>query len=319
LAALSWLVREKAMLFISEDESAALASHEMAFTAMQEALAVACEEGTANFPVVLGHGSSKQNRFTVKAAATAEIAGLKVGSYWPGNLDRGFPRHNSMILLFDQESGRLTAAIEAGKLNAYRTAAADAVAADALARKDASTLVIFGAGHQAAYECAALSRIRPLKRVLIAARDRDRGSAMAASLSKLGLDAQVEEAEAACAVADIIVTATASRAPLFDADWVRPGTHLASMGSDATGKQEMPAALFPRASLFCDLPSQSRSIGEFQHAGASAPLVAIGDVLAGRHPGRQSDAEITIFDSSGLSVQDLYIARHVLAARKWSR
>ncbi len=303
------------MLFISEEESAALASHETAFTAMQEALAVACEAGTASFPVVLGHGSSKQNRFTVKAAATDDIAGLKVGSYWASNLDRGLPRHNSMILLFDQESGRLTVAIEAGKLNAYRTAAADAVAADALARADASTLVIFGAGHQAAYECAALARIRPLKRVLIVARDRDRGTAFAASVSKLGPDAQVEEAEVACAVADIIVTATASRAPLFDADWVRPGTHLASMGSDATGKQEMPPALFPRAALFCDLPSQSRSIGEFQHAEASAHLIAIGDVLAGRHPGRRSDAEITVFDSSGLSVQDLYIARHVLAAR----
>jgi ornithine cyclodeaminase len=304
------------MLFISEEESAALASHEMAFAAAQEALEIACAEGTVNFPVVLGHGSSSRNRFTVKSAATADLAGLKVGSYWPGNLDRGFPRHNSMILLFDQESGRLTVAMEAGKLNAYRTAAADAVAADMLARKDASTLVIFGSGHQAAYECAAISRIRSLKRVLIVARDRDRGTAMATSISALGLDAQVAEAKAACAVADIIVTATASRAPLFDADWVRPGTHLASMGSDATGKQEMPPALFPRASLFCDFPNQSRSIGEFQHAEGSAPLVAIGDVLAGRHPGRRSDEEITIFDSSGLSVQDLCIARHVLAARR---
>jgi ornithine cyclodeaminase len=139
------------MLFISEEESAALASHEMAFAAAREALEVACEQGTANFPVVLAHGSSMQSRFTVKAAATAEIAGLKVGPYWPGNLDRGLPRHNSMILLFDQESGRLTVAIEAGKLNAYRTAAADAVVADVLARKNASTLVIFGSGHQAAF------------------------------------------------------------------------------------------------------------------------------------------------------------------------
>ena len=237
-------------MFISEEESAALASHEMAFHAMQEALAVACEAGTANFPVVLGHGSSKQNRFTVKAAATAEFAGLKVGSYWPGNLDRGFPRHNSMILLFDQGSGRLTVAMEAGKLNAYRTAAADAVAANVLARKDAATLVIFGSGHQAATECAALARIRPLQRVLIVARNRARGSAMAASIGEKGLDARVEEAQAACAAAD---------------------------------------------------------------------LVAIGEVLAGRHPGRQSDREITIFDSSGLSVQDLYVAWHVLAARQVSQ
>jgi ornithine cyclodeaminase len=141
---------------------------------------------------------------------------------------------------------------------------------------------------------------------------------MAASIGKLGIDAQVAEAQAACAIADIIVTATSSRAPLFDASWVRPGTHLASMGSDATGKQEMPVALFRRASLFCDLPGQSRSIGEFQHADASAQIVAIGEVLAGRHPGRRSDEDITIFDSSGLSVQDLYVARHLLAARNQS-
>jgi ornithine cyclodeaminase len=201
LAALPWLVKGTPMLFIPEEESAALASHEMAFAAMREALAVACEAGTANFPVVLGHGSSKQNRFTVKAAATSEIAGVKVGSYWPGNSDRGFPRHNSMILLFDQGSGRLTVGIEAGRLNAYRTAAADAVAADLLARKDAATLVIFGSGHQAAYECAALARIRPLRQVLIVARNRGRGAAMAGAISETGLDARVEEAEAACAAA----------------------------------------------------------------------------------------------------------------------
>lgn len=102
------------MLFISETESAALVTHELAFVAAREALIAACEPATASFPVVLGHGSSTANRFTVKAAATAELAGLKVGSYWPGNRDRGLERHNSLILLFDQETGRIDTAIEAG-------------------------------------------------------------------------------------------------------------------------------------------------------------------------------------------------------------
>lgn len=302
------------MRFISEAESAALVTHEMAFSAMRDAMVAACAPDTASFPVVLGHGSSDVNRFTVKAAATSDLAGLKVGSYWPGNLDRGLSRHNSLILLFDQDLGRIGVAIEAGIVNAYRTAAADAVAADLLARPDASTLALFGAGHQARYEYAALARIRPLDTVLIVARDNGKAEAMAAELRDQGLDARSATAQAACEAADIIVTATPARAPLFDTAWVRPGTHIASMGSDATGKQELPVDLFPRARLFCDLVEQSRRIGEFQHATAEAPLTAIGDVIAGRHPGRRSREEITIFDSSGLSIQDLYIARRLVEA-----
>jgi ornithine cyclodeaminase len=285
----------------------------MAFTAAREALVAACGDDATSFPVVLGHGSSKSDRFTVKAASNADIAGLKVGSYWPGNPDRGLPRHNSLILLFDQNVGKIAIAIEAGIVNAYRTAAADAVAADLLAHPDSETLAIFGAGNQARYECAALARIRPIRRVLVVARDRERANDFVSDLRDQGLDASAAEAQVACESADIIVTATASRAPLFDASWVRPGTHVSSMGSDATGKQELPPALFGRAKLFCDLPPQSRSIGEFQHLTADQPLIALGDVLAGRRPGREASDEITIFDSSGLSLQDLYIARHILA------
>lgn len=304
------------MLFISEMTSAALVSHEMAFEAARDALIAACDDGAVSFPVVLGHGSSSTNRFTVKAAATAELAGLKVGSYWPGNLDRGLERHNSLILLFDQEVGRIGVAIEAGVVNAYRTSAADAVAADRLARPDAEILAIFGAGNQARFECLALARVRALRRVLVVNRDPARGEAMAAELQRQGLNANVSDAKAACAAADIIVTATSARASLFEADWVRPGTHVASMGSDARGKQELPTELLARAALFCDLPEQSRAIGEFQHAPLDVPLMAIGEVLLGRHPGRRSRDEITVFDSSGLSLQDLYIARSLLAKHR---
>ncbi|CAO3431578.1 ornithine cyclodeaminase family protein [Azospirillum endophyticum] len=304
------------MLFISEATSAALVNHEMAFEAAREALIAACGDRSTSFPVVLGHGSSSTNRFTVKAAATAELAGLKVGSYWPGNADRGLERHNSLILLFDQETGRIGVAIEAGVVNAYRTAAADAVAADRLARPDAGILAIFGAGNQARFECLALARVRTLRQVLVVTRDPARGEAMAAELRRQGLKADISDARDACAAADIIVTATPARAPLFEADWVRPGTHVASMGSDARGKQELPPDLLARAGLFCDLAEQSRAIGEFQHAPPDVTVTAIGAVLLGRHPGRRSRDEITVFDSSGLSLQDLYIARSLLAKHR---
>ncbi|ACX88317.1 Ornithine cyclodeaminase [Pectobacterium parmentieri WPP163] len=302
------------MIFISEAESAALINHELAYDAVREALLAASKPEARSFPVVHGQGSDPGNTFSIKASATSELAGLKVGSFWPGNPANGLPRHNSLILLFDQQIGKMAAAIEAGKVNAFRTAAADAVAADLLARPDSSVLTVFGTGHQARYECAALARIRPIRTVLIVGRDSRKSAEMAQELKAAGLDAQISDAETACRAADIIVTATPSRTPLFHTEWVKAGTHVVSMGSDAAGKQELPPALFAAGRLFCDLPSQSRTIGEFQHAPAHVTLTAIGDVISERAAGRHTPQDITIFDSSGLSIQDLYIGQRILAA-----
>jgi ornithine cyclodeaminase/alanine dehydrogenase-like protein (mu-crystallin family) len=287
----------------------------MAFEAAREAM-IAAADGATNFPAVLAHGSSAANRFSIKSASTPDFAGLKVGSFWPGNSERGLPRHNSLILLFDQAIGKVEWVIEAGKVNAYRTAAADAVAADVLARADASVLTLFGAGNQALYECLAITRIRAIAQILVVSRDAAKGDAFVAALAAKGLAASRVEARAACEQTDIIVTATPSRAPLFDAAWVRPGTHVASMGSDAAGKQELPPALFDRAALFCDLPPQAVLMGDLQHfSGDRETIVAIGDVLQGRSPGRVSPEQITVFDSSGIALQDLTIARRLVAAK----
>ncbi|EFO33811.1 ornithine cyclodeaminase [Roseibium sp. TrichSKD4] len=299
------------MRYIPEEVSAKLTSHEIAYKAVKSALIAASESATI-FPVVLAHGSEPTNSYAIKSSAVAELAGLKVGSYWPGNDALGVPRHNSIILLFDQSCGRIGAAVEAGKLNAYRTAAANAVAADVLARAGAQTLAVFGAGHQAEYEVRALARIRDLKRVLVVTRNPDKGAQFVSALNEEGILAELMEAEEACHAADMIVTVTPANAPLFDAAWVQPGTHVASMGSDSTGKQELPPELFQRAHLFCDLPAQSRQIGEFQNALDSTELTAIGEVLSGKTNGRTTPEDITVFDSSGLSVQDLYVAQTIL-------
>lgn len=303
------------MKFISEKQSAALIDHALAYAAAREALIAAVSDEADIFPAVLEHGSAAANRISIKSGATADLAGLKVGSYWPGNADAGLPRHNSAILLFDQRVGRIEWVIEAGTVNAYRTAAADAVAADALARPDAAVLAIFGAGHQALFECRALAQVRSIKRVLVVARDQAKSEAFAAKLRDESLDAQSTDGRDACRQADIVVTATPARGPLFEAEWIKPGTHVASMGSDAAGKQEIPPALFDRAALFCDLPAQSLVIGDLQHyAGDRSRVVAIGDVLSGTRPGRTGEDEITFFDSSGIALQDLYVARHLIAA-----
>jgi ornithine cyclodeaminase len=302
------------MIHIDEAQCTGLMTHEMAFAAITRALIAAASPSSSIFPVVLGHASDPQNRFTLKSGTDADLAGVKIGSYFPTNDRLRLPRHDSIILLFDQSKGKIGAIVEAGKLNAYRTAAADAVATDILARKDASTVALFGTGHQAGYEASALSRIRPLKKILVVGRDPARTGSFVEHLQSKGLPAEASRAEQACAEADVIVTATAATAPLFRAEWVRAGTHISSMGSDATGKQELPPDLFHEAALFCDLPEQSRRIGEFQHADAKAQLTAIGDVLSGKTRGRVSADEVTIFDSSGVALQDLYIARAMIGA-----
>ncbi len=302
------------MIIVTEAQSAACVTHELAFDAMRRAFIAAIGADAFSFPVVLAHGSDPQNRFTIKSAAGADLAGLKVGAYFPSNDARGLPRHASTILLIDQSSGRIGAVVEGSTLNCYRTAAADAVATDALARRDAAVLTLFGTGHQAAYEVQAIVRIRRLSRILVVGRDPLRATAFAKMLQGQGLPAEVADPETAVRAADIIVTATTATAPLFDAGWVRPGTHISSMGSDAQGKQELPPNLFPRARLFCDLPAQSARIGEFQHATPATPLIAIGAVLSGASEGRQSLKDITVFDSSGISLQDLHMAKAILAA-----
>ncbi|WP_297771300.1 ornithine cyclodeaminase family protein [uncultured Roseovarius sp.] len=300
------------MILITEAQSSAIVTPELAFAAVRDALIAAVAHGDASFPVVIAHGSDPQNRFTIKSASGAELAGLKVGAYFPTNDARGLPRHASTILLIDQNTGRIGALVEGSAVNCYRTAAADAVATDALARPGAEVLTLFGTGHQASYEARAVARVRKLSRLLVVGRDPSRTDAFVERLRNAGLPAEAAAAETAVRAADIIVTATTATEPLFEAEWVRLGAHISSMGSDSKGKQELPSDLFRSAHLFCDLPEQSVRIGEFQHAGPEATPTAIGAVLSGDAPGRQNEKEITIFDSSGISLQDLHMAKAIL-------
>ncbi len=307
------------MQYIPESQSSSVVTHEMAFEAIREALIAACAESSKIFPALIAHGSDVNNRFSVKSGATDTLAGLKMGFIWPGNALKGKPTHNSVTVLFDQESGGVHAVIESGVVNAYRTAAADAVATDVLARRDAKTLTVFGAGNQAGYECLALAKIRPIERVLVVNGNPVRVEKFKSRLAQLGVPVDVVTPEEGCARADIIVTATPSKSALFDADWVRPGTHISCMGADGAGKQELDPALLERAELFCDLPAQSVAIGEFQHvapqiASGAVVLTAIGRVLMGEAQGRSSEQAITVFDSSGISLQDLHIAKRILQA-----
>jgi ornithine cyclodeaminase len=302
------------MRFVSEEAAGRVVSMKDAIGAI-EAMFREYGRGEAKvFPVVLGHGPDPETRFSMKSGLlnTRRIVGLKVGSYWPGNRARGLQAHASTTLLLDPETGYASALVSATHLTALRTAASDAVAARQLSREDSSTLAIVGAGHQAWFELLAIREVRPIRRVLVANRSPEAAKALAArARAELGLDAAEAGVKEAVMRADIVVTITASRQPLFEAGWVRPGTHVSAMGADSEGKQELDPELVAQSALFADVVRQSVTVGEYQSAFRAGlidegRIVPIGAVLNGA-PGRAAPEQITIYDSSGMALQDLAI------------
>ena len=197
-------------------------------------------------------------------------------------------------------------------MTALRTAAADAVAVRHLSRIDSSTLAIFGAGHQAWYELLAICEVRKIKQVFVTNRSKEAAVIFARRIGEeLSIEAAAVEAPDAVQQADIIVTATAAHEPLFSAGLVRAGTHISAMGADSEGKQELDTYLVAKANLFADVVEQSITVGEYEKAFKTGiidkeRITPLGAVLNGQN-GRTNDQQITVFDSSGMALQDLAI------------
>lgn len=302
------------MLIVPEALIAGLVTPEDAFAAVEATFAAMARGEARNFPVVreaLGEG--RQYGFKSGIDGAGGMLGLKAGGYFPGNAERGLTNHQSVILLFDPDSGRPTAMVGANLLTALRTAAAAAISVDRLARKDATVLGIIGAGHQAQFQLRAVAKVRPFRKVIAWNRHPEALQKLAAVAADLGLPFEAVPLDRLGAGADVIVTITSSpKASLLDRH-VRRGTHLACMGTDTKGKQEVEPALLARARLFTDEVAQSVTIGEAQHAMAEGLIRAeditpIGSVIAGLSSGRQSEDEITLFDGTGVGLQDLAVA-----------
>lgn len=307
--------RGGSMIYLDENKTRALITHELAYTAVKSAYKTLAKGQVTLFPVVNAEGSQQGSMFSLKSASTSRLVGWKTGTYWPENKIQDIPCHGSHIFLLSPETGELSAVVSASQVNAYRTAAADAVAVDFLATKNASTLTVFGTGHQAEFEVMAVIAKRPINRVIVVGRNRDKSEKFVERLAQQGVTRKVtieiESAKYGCENADIIITATTATEPLFKAEWVKAGTHISAMGADKVGKQELPVELYRRSKLFCDYQPQSVVIGEFQHA--DKPVITeIGLVILGRSKGRIDNMDITIFDSSGIAIQDLSVAAKLL-------
>jgi ornithine cyclodeaminase len=239
----------------------------------------------------------------------------------PGFFDNpklGLPSTSGLMVLFSSQTGMLEALLlDNGYLTDVRTAAAGAVAARHLARKDATRVCIIGAGVQARLQLKALMLVREIKSAVIWARDRAKAKATAASLrNELAIDVSASEDIAGAVVSeDIVVTTTPSATPLVKADWLQPGQLIIAMGSDQEHKVELEPACLAKATLYVpDSQSQCAIKGELRSAietGGFAKdhiFTELGDITAGKSPGRQSDADIIIADLTGTGVQDTAIA-----------
>lgn len=309
------------MFLVPEAAIADLVTPEAAFAAVEGVFAAMARGEAGNFPVVReALGAGRQYGFKSGLDRAGGVLGVKAGGYFPGNAARGLINHQSTVFLFNPETGVLEAAVGGNLLTALRTAAASAISIDRLARADARVLGIVGAGHQAAFQLRAAARVRRFERVIAWNYHPEMLPRLGAVAAELGLPFEAVALEQ-MAGADVIVTITSSPAFSLAAAHVAPGTHLACMGTDTKGKQEVEPALLARATVFTDEVAQSVSIGEAQHA-VAAGLIAgdaitpLGTVLTGAHPGRSRADEITLYDGTGVGLQDLAVARAALDAAR---
>jgi ornithine cyclodeaminase/alanine dehydrogenase-like protein (mu-crystallin family) len=237
---------------------------------------------------------------------------LKWITSFPGNPERGLPTVAGVVLVSDASTGELRAVLDAASVTALRTGAAAVLAAEVLGRADAGSAAVVGAGVNG--RAAARTFLARGRAVVLWDVDAERAARVAEELGCAVADSR-EQALAA----DLVVTVTPGREVLFGEGSLRPGQHVSLMGADGPGKAEAAGAELARARLFCDEWEQASHGGELAHAVedglvSRADVTAIGDVLAGTAPGRASAGEITLFDSTGLAIQDLAIALAALEA-----
>ena len=240
--------------------------------------------------------------------------GAKLISVYPENFAKGVQSHQGVVVLFDPETGAPVCMVHAGEITAIRTAAASAVATDALARKDAKRLALLGYGEQAGTHARAISLVRGLEEIVVWGRPAEKARDFAVRVgAELGLLVRaVESVKEAVAEADVVCTLTSAAEPILMGEWVRAGTHVNVVGSSFAGPAEVDIELVRRSRFFVDSRAGVLAQGgEFLRAKAAGVVgdehivAEIGSVMAGDLVGRRSAEEVTVYKSLGHVVQDL--------------
>jgi ornithine cyclodeaminase/alanine dehydrogenase-like protein (mu-crystallin family) len=261
--------------------------------------------GKVPSPGILGMHAAAGG-FHVKAGFLREYFAAKINANFPGNI--GLPTIQGAVLLFDATNGKPLAIMDSISITALRTAAASAVAAKYLAPEQCDTLLICGCGGQAAAQLEALLRVRKPRRIL--AYDRDPGRAAAFRRGSM----PARDLGEAVRSSDIVITCTTATRYFIERGMVRPGAFIAAVGADNEHKQEIDPQLLAEAKVVTDLTEQAARIGDLHHAIEAGVMSAadvhgeLGEVVAGRKPGREREDEIIVFDSTGTGLQDVAAA-----------
>lgn len=319
-------------ILINQEEVAQALDMETVIAAVEKAYSLKVSGQAELFPIVCHEFAGEDSEFDIKSGSMdgAGVFGMKLVSAFYGNDKYDLPRLAGTILIFDRTTGMLRGMLDGTLITNMRTGAAGGIGAKHLARPESENLVLVGTGAQGLPLLkATLSVMKNIKHITVAnVHSRAKAQAFAEfAVRRLGTDIPIESVETmeglekAVRGADVILTATPSKEALIRADWVKPGTHLSCIGSDMEGKQELELELISGAKVFCDDLAQVVAVGECEKAvkaGLLKPddITEIGEVILGKAAGRASDEEITVFDSTGIGLQDLMTASMVIDAAK---
>lgn len=313
------------VLVVSQREVAALLPMAECMAAMADVLqAVARGEALLPLRQVLrlpgGKGAFAVMPAVLGGQEQVSSLAVKAITVMPGNHGTAYDSHQGAVLLFEGEHGSLQAILDASAVTAIRTAAVSGVATRALAREDAGDLAMLGTGVQADTHLEAMLVARSLRRIRAWSRKPENVQAFAARAARRhGLKVEVARtAREALVDADLVCTVTSARDPVVQADWIAPGAHINAVGASVATARELDSATVTRARLFVDRRESAQAeAGDFLVPRAEGKVAdghilgELGEVLLGRHPGRQSAEELTLFKSLGLAVEDLAAARLV--------
>jgi ornithine cyclodeaminase len=304
------------MLMIDQDGVKRLTEFGPLAEAIREMFRKDCVMPVRHHHTIKVPGEADATALLMPAWTEGEYLGIKLVNVFPGNATRGMPAVSGVFVLFDGMTGQAVALIDGGELTARRTAAASALAADYLARKDASHLLVVATGRLAPNQIGAYRAVRDIERVTVWGRNPENAAKIVAGFEGSGLETAVAtDLEAAVGEADIVSCATLAMDPIIKGEWLRPGVHLDLIGGFTPKMREADDECIRRATVFCDtrdgaLAEAGDLVQPLENGVLKAEDIAadLYDLCRGRHPGRTSDEQITMHKATGAALEDLAAA-----------
>jgi alanine dehydrogenase len=306
------------MMVLNDNDVASLVSFDENLRMIEQAFRDYSLGKSYAFPVVREDIKKHGGIFGIKSGyiETQDALGFKAGGFWSNNQSRGLPNHQSVILLFNPATGQPRALVAANFVTQIRTAAIGAIGCKYMARKESRILSVIGTGQQGRNQLDAALRVLPnIAEIYLCDINPVSAETLARDISHYPQAIRVANSpEQACKCADVIITATSSYKAIVMDEWIKPGTHINAIGTDTRGKQELDTRIFAHAVVVVDDMNQCCYLGECQHAYDAGIITRetiyaqVGELINGVKKGRRTPEEITVFDTTGVAIQDLATA-----------